>query len=158
MTETRINVNQTNITASDIGASSAVTTMPIASADNLNEIIQYLGETTEDYTQGYFYKCVSDSGNPATYSWTQINIQPTGSGSSSTTVTLAVNDWSSNTQTVSATGVTASNNVIVAAAPSSQTDYTSAGILCTAQGAGTLTFTCTTVPSSAITVNVLIFN
>ena len=83
---------------------------------------------------------------------------PSSGGSSSTTVTLAVNDWSSNTQTVSATGVTASNNVIIAAAPSSQNDYINAGILCTAQGAGTLTFTCTTVPSSAITVNVLIFN
>lgn len=81
---------------------------------------------------------------------------PSGGGASSATATLAVNDWSSNTQTVNVTGVTASNNVIVAAAPASQADYTSAGILCTAQGAGTLTFTCTTVPSSAITVNVLI--
>ena len=81
---------------------------------------------------------------------------PSGGGASSATATLAVNDWSSNTQTVNVTGVTASNNVIVAAAPASQADYTSAGILCTTQGAGTLTFTCTTVPSSAITVNILI--
>jgi len=81
---------------------------------------------------------------------------PSGGGASSATATLAVNDWSSNTQIVNVTGVTASNNVIVAAAPASQADYTSAGILCTAQGAGTLTFTCTTTPSSAITVNVLI--
>ena len=76
MAETRINVNQTNITASDIGASSAVTSLPTASADNLNKIIQYIGETTEDYTQGYFYKCVSDGQDPATYSWQQINVQP----------------------------------------------------------------------------------
>lgn len=69
---------------------------------------------------------------------------------------LTVAGWSNNTQTVSVTGVTASNNVIVAPAPASQADYTAAGIICTAQGAGTLTFTCTTVPSSAITVNVLI--
>jgi len=72
------------------------------------------------------------------------------------TATLAVNDWTSNTQTVNVTGVTESNNVIVAPAPASQVDYTSAGIICTSQGAGTLTFTCTTVPSNAITVNVLI--
>ena len=81
---------------------------------------------------------------------------PSGGGASSATATLAVNDWSSNTQTVSVTGVSASNNVIVAAAPASQADYTSAGILCTAQGAGTLSFSCQTVPTNAITVNVLI--
>lgn len=85
-------------------------------------------------------------------SWATIS----AGGAVSATATLAVNDWSSNTQTINVTGVTASNNVIVAAAPASQADYTSAGILCTAQGAGTLTFTCTTTPSSAITVNVLI--
>jgi hypothetical protein len=77
-------------------------------------------------------------------------------GSTGTTASLVVANWSSNTQTVNVTGVTASNNVIVAPAPASQADYTAAGIICTAQGAGTLTFTCTTVPSSAITVNVLI--
>ena len=70
--------------------------------------------------------------------------------------TLAVNDWSSNTQTVNVTGVTANNIVFVSPAPASASDYASAGIVCTAQGSGTLTFTCTTVPSNAITVNVVI--
>lgn len=79
-----------------------------------------------------------------------------GGGSTSATATLAVNDWSSNTQTVSVTGVTSSNNVIVSAAPASQADYTAAGVICTSQGAGTLSFSCQTVPSSALTVNVLI--
>jgi hypothetical protein len=79
-----------------------------------------------------------------------------GGGSTSATATLTVNDWSNNSQTVNVTGVTANNNVIVAPAPASQADYTTAGIICTAQGAGTLTFTCQSVPSSAITVNVLI--
>lgn len=74
----------------------------------------------------------------------------------STTATLAVNSWSSSTQTVSVTGVTSSNNVIVAPAPASISDYTTAGIYCSAQGSGTLTFTCDTVPTSAITVNVMI--
>ena len=83
-------------------------------------------------------------------------VQPSWGGSTSATATLAVADWSNNSQTVNVTGVTANNNVIVAPAPASQADYTSSGILCTAQGAGTLTFTCTTTPSNAITVNVLI--
>jgi hypothetical protein len=74
----------------------------------------------------------------------------------STAPVLAVADWSSNTQTITVTGVTATNTVFVAPAPASAADYAAAGILCTAQGSGTLTFTCTTVPSNAITVNVVI--
>ena len=79
-----------------------------------------------------------------------------GGGSTSATGTLSSANWSSNTQTINVTGVTASNNVIVAPAPASQSDYTAAGIICSAQGAGTLTFTCQTTPSSNLTVNVLI--
>lgn len=69
---------------------------------------------------------------------------------------LTVADWSSNTQTVTVTGVTASNIVIVSPAPASAADYAAAGIVCTAQAADSLTFTCDTVPTNAITVNVVI--
>lgn len=72
-----------------------------------------------------------------------------------TIVTLAVADWSSNTQTVNVTGMTATGVVFVNPDPSDQADYTSAGILCTAQAAGTLTFTCDTVPSGDIDVVVV---
>jgi len=75
----------------------------------------------------------------------------------SASATLATNAWSSNTQTVNVTGVTASNFIMVSPAPSSVDDYVAADIRCTAQGSGTLTFTCATVPSNAITVNVGIF-
>ena len=294
-------------------------TMPQASEDELGNVYQFVGTTDANYTNGYFYKCVSDGQNPATYSWTQVSVQPAPSGlpsqtgnagkflttdgtdaSWSSTVTtpvsiidsdtsssasqlvlgrgndanyyfrilarygvantiigvgsgtgatnslslgtnslakqnanpfdlgnssrkfdviyatklnngadinvpttggtlallsdiptdplpsqtgnagkvlmtngttaswedissspatmpeLTVADWSSNTQTVNVTGVTASNVVIVSPAPASAADYAAAGIICTAQGSGTLTFTCTTVPSNAITVNVII--
>lgn len=84
----------------------------------------------------------------------------TGPGVSLTslTVTLTVANWSSDTQTVTATGVTASNDVIVAPAPSSMDDYVAAGIVCTAQAANSLTFTCSTVPTNAITVNVMVLS
>lgn len=72
------------------------------------------------------------------------------------TVTLTVAGWSSDSQTVTATGVTSSNTVIVAPTPSDMSDYTDAGIVCTAQGTNTLTFECDTTPSSAIDVNVVI--
>ena len=75
---------------------------------------------------------------------------------SQATVTIAVADWANKQCTKSVTGVTASNNVIVSYAPSSKDAYQTADIYCSAQGAGTLTFTCETVPSEAVTVNVLI--
>ena len=72
------------------------------------------------------------------------------------TATLISTNWSSNTQTVTVNGVTSANNVIVAPAPASISDYASSGIYCSAQGANSLTFTCDTAPVNNITVNVLI--
>lgn len=77
---------------------------------------------------------------------------------STLSVTLAAANWSSNTITVSATWVTASNTVIVSPAPSSFSAYTSGVVYCSAQTSGSLTFSCTTEPTSDITVNVLILN
>ena len=72
-----------------------------------------------------------------------------------TTITLTSAGWSSNTQTVNVTGMTATGVVMVSPDPTDQSAYTSAGIYCTAQAAGTLTFTCDTVPSGDIDVNVV---
>lgn len=72
-----------------------------------------------------------------------------------TTITLAAADWNSNTQTISVTGMTSDGIVMVSPAPTDQSLYTAAGVLCTAQAAGTLTFTCTSVPSADIDVNVV---
>ena len=77
---------------------------------------------------------------------------------SSTTASLTVNGWSNNSQTVNVSGVTASNDVIVSPASASKDGYIAAGIWCSAQAAGMLTFTCTTVPEDAITVNVTILS
>lgn len=71
------------------------------------------------------------------------------------TVTLTVAGWADNQQTVSASNVTASNIVWVSPAPTSFTSYGEAGIRATAQGAGTITFQCTTVPTAEITVEVV---
>ena len=46
--------------------------LPLASADELGNIYQYVGETGT-YTKGYFYECVSDGGVTPTYSWKEIN-------------------------------------------------------------------------------------
>lgn len=72
------------------------------------------------------------------------------------TVSLAVANWSSNAQTVSVTGVTASNLVLVSPAPGSFVAYGNANVRCTAQAAGKLTFGCDRTPSVALTVNIVI--
>ena len=73
-----------------------------------------------------------------------------------TTAELAAADWSSNTQTVTVSAASTANTIIVSPSPAHFAAYNTAGILCTGQGDGTLTFTCTTVPSTDITVNVVI--
>lgn len=74
------------------------------------------------------------------------------------TVTLAAASWSSLKQTVTATGVTASNTVIISPAPASHTAYGEAGVYCSAQASNSLTFTCTETPTSELTVNAVILN
>ena len=71
-------------------------------------------------------------------------------------VTLAAASWSDKSITVTATGVTTSNIIFLAPTPASQTIYTEAQIICITQAENSLTFTCDTVPSSDITVNVVI--
>ena len=73
-------------------------------------------------------------------------------------VTLRASGWNANTktQTVSVSGVTATVNLIITAAPDSYMAYAKAGVRCTEQGAGTLTFACETVPTSDVAANVLI--
>lgn len=88
-----------------------------------------------------------------------INSLPTeggsGAGITARTVTLSASGWSNNTQTVFVEGVTSSS--IIQVAPSGAMDnYIDAGVYCSAQGAGTLTFICETTPTADIAVNVLI--
>lgn len=77
-----------------------------------------------------------------------------GATYSALSVTLTTEGWASNSQTVSVSGVTASNLVIVSPEPSSYAAYGEAGVRCTAQSSGKLTFACNDVPSVALTVNI----
>lgn len=51
-----------------------VSEMAVASNDELGKIYQYIGVTNNNFTNGYFYKCVYDSGNDS-YSWNAIKVQ-----------------------------------------------------------------------------------
>ena len=72
------------------------------------------------------------------------------------TATLTAAGWSNKTQTVAVEGVTASNTILVAPASDSQEVWGKAGIYCTAQSAGSLTFTCKNAPTAAVTANIVI--
>lgn len=72
------------------------------------------------------------------------------------TVTLSSSGWSNLSQSVTASGVTADNDVIVSPVSSSHDAYGEAGVRCTGQTSNRLTFTCTEKPSSNLSVNVLI--
>ena len=75
-------------------------------------------------------------------------------------VTLSANAWSGNSQTINVSNVTAGSLVTVAPVPTAQnrTAYLEAGVYCSAQGAGTLTFVCEDVPSVSLNVNIQIIN
>ena len=50
-----------------------------ASAELAEKIIQYVGNDTDDYKNGYFYKCVADgTAEPISYKWVQTDVQPDG--------------------------------------------------------------------------------
>jgi len=59
----------------DLSANIQVDTMPAASASFVDQIYEYVGTTDANYTNGYFYKCVNNSG---TYTWERIDVQPHG--------------------------------------------------------------------------------
>ena len=76
------------------------------------------------------------------------------------TVTLGVAAWTGAEapfqQTVSVSGATETNVKVISPAPASVDEYASCGVKATTEGAGAITFACTTVPENDLTVNVLI--
>ena len=96
----------------------------------------------------------SQSGNTYTISGENLAKKPIRR-----TVSLNSSGWSNNTQTVTVSGVSATETAqLITPTPAiaSQAAYYEAGIMCTGQGANSLTFTCQTVPSSSLTVYVVI--
>ena len=75
-------------------------------------------------------------------------------------VTLAANAWADNQQTVTATGVKSNNTVLAVGGEddTSHTAWSNCDIYAIAQATNSLTFKCRTVPTSDVTVNVLILD
>ena len=105
--------------------------------------------TTQDTT--YSAATTSADGLMSSGDKTKLNGVATGATKNSIdtdTATLTVTGWSNKSQKVSVSGVTTTNLILVS------TNDVANGIKCTAQGSGTLTFTCESVPTSNVTVSV----
>lgn len=72
------------------------------------------------------------------------------------TISLYSANWSSNSQTLTVTGASASNIVFVSPDPASYVAYGEAGVRCSGQATNSLTFTCTDTPSADLIVNAVI--
>lgn len=70
--------------------------IPVASEEYEDKIVQYVGSTDSTYTNGYFYKCVSDGQTPATYSWVRLDIQPVGVIIDDSSTSSLTSTWSAN--------------------------------------------------------------
>ena len=90
--------------------------------------------------------------------WDALNQQVQGKQDNLTVqiITLTSTAWSGNSQTVDVTGVTASSLVFVSPSPASFDVYVSAGVRATAQADGTLTFNCSKVPATDVSVQVVV--
>lgn len=70
-----------------------VSSMPTVTSADDGRIVQYIGATDTDYTNGYFYKCVESSATPGTYIWEAVQVQEgggSGSGSLGRAITAAI--------------------------------------------------------------------
>lgn len=122
---------------------------------------------SNELDENAFYM-TTGSGNGATYVEDEVLYlgELTGGGGSSSsssvvkaTGTLLSTGWDaeSKTQTAEVIGVLADSAILVGPHPDSLTAYGDSQIYATAQANNSVTFTCETIPTTNITVNVFIF-
>lgn len=73
-------------------------------------------------------------------------------------VSLPVAGWSSDTQTVTVSGVTSTSILVVTASPTSFEQYADFGVYASAQSTNSVTFNCVTTPTVALTANIMYIN
>lgn len=94
--------------------------------------------------------------------YTEINDLRTAINNKSSTKTTSVTIPSTTTYTdkvcsVTVDGITESTVLLVSPNPNSISAWSSSGMYCSGQGTNSLSFTCTTIPTSDITINIIIF-
>ena len=130
---------------------------PVTSTEAVDGLEEFIQEVAHDTT--YDAATTIKDGLMTASMVTKLNgvaANATANTVSSFTVTLSSRSWSNLQQSVTASGVTTGNTVIVTPAPTSLDAYNECGVYCSAQSSNRLTFTCKEKPSSNLTVNVLI--
>lgn len=125
----------------------------------LNSDAMITGDVTFKYGADFDGSKITSVGTPVNGSDGANKAYVDSKAPASVTITLSASSWSSNTQTVTVSGVSATETaqlITPTPAKASQSAYYEAGIMCTGQGANSLTFTCQTVPTSNLTVYVVI--
>lgn len=125
----------------------------------LNSDAMITGDVTFKYGADFDGSKITSVGTPVNGSDGANKAYVDSKAPTSVTVTLTTSGWSSNTQTVTVSGVVAFETAqLITPTPAiaSQSAYYEAGIMCTGQAANSLTFTCQTVPASNLTVYVVI--
>ena len=71
------NKNEVDTLLEELDNPTQFAVMPAASAENVNMIVQYIGTTDTNYTNGYFYKSIVETseGDSSTYKWIAVSVQ-----------------------------------------------------------------------------------
>lgn len=125
----------------------------------LNSDAMITGDVTFKYGADFDGSKITSVGTPVNGSDGANKAYVDSKAPTSVAITLTTSGWSSNTQTATVSGVSATETAqLITPTPAiaSQSAYYEAGIMCTGQAANSLTFTCQTVPTSNLTVYVVI--
>ena len=129
---------------------------PTSASDSLSTWAYRVRKIT-DLKGNEFIQPVNSGATAGVYTWGSWK-QSGSSSPQAIAVSLPAASWnSSKQQTVSVAGVTADNTVFVTYSPGSRANWVASDVYCSAQAAGTLTFTYAgDTPTAAITANVAI--
>lgn len=110
-----------------------------------------------DVIDAQIYAAASGSGLTNYYTKTQVDGLIDGHKKIvSSAVTVTSGAWSNGTATITVSGVSASNDIIITPAPASMEAYTGGKVRATAQAPNKLTLTADTAPATDIVVNVMV--
>jgi hypothetical protein len=133
--------------------------LPTAGANQLNKIYQYVGTTTPQYVNGYYYKCIYNNPN---YEWVNVLVQPEADPDPSVILagTILANGWNNNTQTVTVNDFDPSTpgtiGLLNTVTGEQYAAAANAGLRVTAIANNSVTFSCEETPEIDIPFGILI--
>lgn len=141
------------------GGGSTITIDPVITSGTKIATVSIDGVDTDLFTPVYENKTATLDGLDLSlvttgdkYSWNN------KANTTSTNITLSLNNWNNLSQTVLVQGVTSTNDVIIVPSRATAEKYNRCGIVCESQGTNSLTFSAEKLPDASLTVNILIID